>query len=72
MTTCTSRLGTKEEKTYHIGADYGKRRTVRVELFTAHRCEGYCGDCLAMTSRSSISNTNVAPGLIKGGRPLSR
>jgi hypothetical protein len=29
-------------------------------------------DYLATISRSSISNTNVAPGLIKGGRPLSR
>jgi hypothetical protein len=27
---------------------------------------------VAMISRSSISNTNVAPGLIRGGRPLSR
>ncbi len=26
----------------------------------------------ATISRSSISNTNVAPGLIRGGRPLSR
>ena len=29
-------------------------------------------DYLATISRSSISNTNVAPGLIRGGRPLSR
>ncbi len=26
----------------------------------------------ASISRSSISNTNVAPGLIRGGKPLSR
>jgi len=33
----------------------------------------YCVELLgAMISRSSISNTNVAPGLIRGGRPLSR
>ena len=32
-----------------------------------------CADYLAATiSRSSMSNTNVAPGLIRGGRPLSR
>jgi hypothetical protein len=27
---------------------------------------------LAIISRSSISNTSVAPGLMRGGRPLSR
>jgi hypothetical protein len=30
------------------------------------------GYFVATISRSSISNTNVAPGLIRGGRPLSR
>jgi hypothetical protein len=33
----------------------------------------YCARYLEATiSRSSMSNTNVAPGLIRGGRPLSR
>ena len=30
------------------------------------------GYLVATISRSSISNTNVAPGLIRGGWPLSR
>lgn len=30
------------------------------------------GYLVATISRSSMSNTNVAPGLIRGGRPLSR
>ena len=86
MTACSSRCGTKDEK-MNRGARrlrkemdryawnclvYGERAEGRAGQSPARPSEGYCAVCLAAISRSSTSNTNVAPGLIRGGRPLSR
>jgi hypothetical protein len=59
-----------------VGGEKNARREVH-EVERALSRSTSCGLILqnylvAMISRSSISNTNVAPGLIKGGKPLSR
>jgi hypothetical protein len=48
-----------------------ERGTFPLDLMQTY-CAGLPGLLGVMISRSSISNTNVAPGLIRGGLPLSR
>ena len=51
-----------------VGCAHGETVLAREKSASRFVVLGY----LATISRSSISNTNVAPGLMRGGRPLSR